>query len=267
MIKLIVSDLDGTLLDHEKNVPQRERDALQRAAEQGIALCLASGRLHEEIEQVARMIGLAPYIISINGAYVFGAGEKLLHKAAFEQKLAGEVLAAAHGFDVGVLACTGDMNLAPETNEIVSYVNRRLLKPMTLQPDLAAAIRDGRVSLCKFSFFGDMEELKRLQAYVESRLGGRVTTYVTDTDCVDVMPLGVTKGAGLTMLLRELGLRGDEALCIGDSFNDVSMFEVTPHSFAMAGSDPLVRRAARYEAARVADAVEWAIRQDEEVRR
>ncbi|KIL38742.1 hypothetical protein SD70_24345 [Gordoniibacillus kamchatkensis] len=267
MIKLIVSDLDGTLLDHEKNVQPRERDLLHRAAEQGIALCLASGRLYEEMAHVARMIGLEPYIISINGAYVYGAGERLLYQAAFEQLLAGEVLAAARGFDVGVLACTGNTNLAPEENDIVRHVNRRLLKPMTVRPDLAEAIRDDHVRLCKFSFFGDMPELKRLQAHVESTLGGRVTTYVTDVDCMDVMPLGVTKGAGLAMLLRELGLRGDEALCIGDSFNDISMFEVTPHSFAMAGSDPLVRQAAAHEAARVADAVEWALRQSEGARR
>jgi Cof subfamily protein (haloacid dehalogenase superfamily) len=267
MIKLIVSDLDGTLLDREKKVQERERAALHRAAEQGIRLCLASGRLREEMEHVAGRIGLKPYVISINGAYVFGEGGRLLHKAGFERKLASEVLAAADGFKVGVLACTGEVNLTPEANEIVAHVNRRLLKPMTLRPDLADAIRDGRVGLCKFSFFGAMDELKRLQALVEKRLGGRVTTYVTDADCLDVMPFGVTKGDGLKKLLLHLGLRGDETLCIGDSFNDVSMFEVTPHSFAMAGSDPLVRAAARYEAARVADAVEWALRQSGEVRR
>jgi hypothetical protein len=264
MIKLIVSDLDGTLLDHSKQVQEREREALHRAAEQGIALCLASGRLHAEIRQVGQSIGLDPYIISANGAFVFADGGKLLHQEAFEHKLASEILALAEGFDIGVMACTGEDNVAPAENSIIARINRRLLRPMMVRPDLAAAIRERSVGLCKFSFFGEMAELKRLEQAVENTLGSRVTSYVTDTDCFDVMPPGVTKGAGLTVLLGELGLHPDEALGIGDSFNDVSVFETTPHSFAMSGSDPLVRGAAQYTAACVADAVEWALRRNAE---
>lgn len=79
-------------------------------------------------------VGTDALIISVNGAYVFGAGDKLL-------------------------------------------------------------------SLCKFSFFGDMTELRRLESVVEHRVAGRATWYVTDKDCLDVMPFGVTKGAGLMRLL------------------------------------------------------------------
>ncbi|MFC0212729.1 Cof-type HAD-IIB family hydrolase [Paenibacillus chartarius] len=259
MIKLIVSDLDGTLLAHDKQVHERERTALLQASAAGVELCLASGRLHIEMEHVGQSIGLTPYIVSINGAYVFGPGGKPLYATGFDRELASEVYALGAGFQVGMLACTGELNVTPEANEIVERVNPRLQRPATLMPELPETLRGGGISLCKFSYFGEMAELKRLQAYAETKLGGRVTTYITDVDCLDIMPHGVTKGAGLAMLLKELGLKAEETLCIGDSFNDVSMFELTPHSFAMAGCDPLVRSSARHTAACVADAVAWAL--------
>lgn len=266
MIKLIVSDLDGTLLGHDKRVHPREREALRQAASQGIKLCLASGRMHGEMRAFADMAGIGSeaFVISINGAYVFGNGDKLLSESAFDKELASEVLEAAAGLRVGILACTGDVNLSPEQNDIVSFVNQRLMKPMTVAPDLADRLRAGELQLCKFSFFGEMAELRRLEAVVERRFAGRATWYVTDKDCLDVMPFGVTKGAGLVRLLRELDIRPEETVCIGDSFNDVSMFEVTPHSFAMAGSDPLVLKAARHTAFHVADAVSWALKRNME---
>ena len=57
MIKLIVSDFDGTLLDHHKKVTERELDALRQVKEAGIGLCLASGRMNFEMQQVLQDIG------------------------------------------------------------------------------------------------------------------------------------------------------------------------------------------------------------------
>lgn len=269
MIKFIVSDLDGTLLSHDKRVHPREQEALRTAADQGVAFCLASGRMHGEMRAFAEMAGAGrdTYIISVNGAYVFGTGDKLLSETAFDAGLASEVLEAAAGLRIAAVGCTGDVNMTQEENEIVAFVNQRLMIPMTIAPAMADVVRGGTLRLCKFSFFGEMAELQRLEAVVATRLAGRATWYMTDKDCLDVMPLGVTKGAGLVRLLSELGVRPEETVCIGDSFNDVSMFEVTPHSFAMADSDPLVRKAARHTAYNVADAVHWALeRNAEEIR-
>jgi Cof subfamily protein (haloacid dehalogenase superfamily) len=266
MIKFIVSDLDGTLLGHDKLVHPRERNAIRTAVQHGIGFCLASGRMHGEMRTIAEMAGIGQeaFIIAVNGAFVYGTGDRLLSEAAFDAGTAIEVLEAAAGLQVAAVGSNGDINLSLEKSETVAFVNRRLMTPITIVPDMIGAIRDGTLRLCKVSFFGDMAELRRLEAVVADRFAGRATWYVTDKDCFDVVPFGVTKGAGLTTLLRQLGIRPEETVCIGDSFNDVPMFGVTPHCFAMAGSDPLVRKSARHIAYNVAEAVEWALERNRE---
>ncbi len=60
------------------------------------------------------------------------------------------------------------------------------------------------------------------------------------------MPLSVSKGDALKRLIKELGIAPEEIACIGDSFNDLSMFALTPHSFAMSASrEEILSRASK----------------------
>jgi hydroxymethylpyrimidine pyrophosphatase-like HAD family hydrolase len=80
---------------------------------------------------------------------------------------------------------------------------------------------------------------------------------LADHDCLDIMPLHVSKGNSLPLLLDSIGLQAHEIACIGDSFNDISMFGITPHSFVMEGAHPEVRKAAAHQVSSVAEALAY----------
>ena len=69
MIKLIISDLDGTLLHDHATIHDTDIQALRRAQEQGVAVAFASGRMYPEIQEVANSIGMQVHAVSQNGAY------------------------------------------------------------------------------------------------------------------------------------------------------------------------------------------------------
>ena len=72
---------------------------------------------------------------------------------------------------------------------------------------------------------------------------------------VDIMPRGVSKGSALRRLMEHLQIEANEVACIGDSFNDISMFEVTPHSFTLHHAHPYVKERANHIVRSVEEAI------------
>ena len=72
---------------------------------------------------------------------------------------------------------------------------------------------------------------------------------------VDIMPRGVSKGSALRRLMEHLQIEANEVACIGDSFNDISMFEVTPHSFTLHHAHPYVKEKANHIVRSVEEAI------------
>ena len=69
------------------------------------------------------------------------------------------------------------------------------------------------------------------------------------------MPPNISKGSAISILLQEFQIQPEEVACIGDSYNDIPMFSLTPHSFAMSQADDAVKEHAHYVVDTVKDAV------------
>jgi Cof subfamily protein (haloacid dehalogenase superfamily) len=254
MIKLIVSDLDGTLLNHAKKVNPRDREALSLAAAQGIELCLASGRMHIEMTQVMDEIGIAAHSVSQNGALIHLKEGRLLHSKLFDTELAAKLYDIAKPYDLVKLICSGEANYITHATQASDEIQARMFQKFIVSEHVQEAITQD-LPVCKFSFFGGLELLLEVQRELNERVGDRLTMYLSDKDCLDIMPLGVSKGDALPILLDSIGLKADEIACIGDSFNDISMFGITPYSFAMHHGHSDVRKSAAHEVHSVADAL------------
>lgn len=260
MIKLIVSDLDGTLLDHERKVSDRDREAVEAAVRQGFELCIASGRMYSEIQVVMEPFGDCYHGIGQNGATVYRKGGRFVTSSDFEPRLSSGLLQATRGYDfVHFVHCTDDSYYIHKRTEQSLPYESRILTAIAERADLEQALRADEIRSCKLCYFGELDRLNRLKDELLERFEGHIEAYISDKDCLDVMPLNVSKGAGLTRLMNELGLEPHEVACIGDSFNDLSMFAVAGHSYAMAGSHPDIRSKAGSAVPSVADAIEQII--------
>ncbi|UQZ83151.1 HMP-PP phosphatase [Paenibacillus konkukensis] len=263
MIKLIVSDLDGTLLQKGHHIHDRDRQAINEALGRGLDVCFASGRMYPEIRHVMNELGLQVHAVSQNGAYVHTSEGERIVANTFDTGLIRELAIAAEGWPLVTVMCAPEHYVLTELNESNAHIQANLLAPLHVMPHAVEAL--GGELLCgKITYLGDIARLRVLQKQLLDVYGERIDAYIADVDCLDVMPRHVSKGTGLQALLSYLNLSPEEMLCIGDSFNDVAMFAETPHSFAIAASHPDLKARASHEAQGVADAIAWALQANAE---
>ncbi len=254
MIRLFATDLDGTLLNDQKTVNHDDRDALGQLHNQGIRRCLASGRLRSEMIKVAQSLEGSFDLICQNGAHVETAEGEVLLERRFTPDLAISLYPLLTAHDVLVVTCLPDKDIIETHTTRAIAVEKRLYQPYQEMPDLPTRIGND-ILPSKFSLFGDMADLKQVERRLHETFSEEITTYVSDFDCLDIMPGEVSKGAGLAILMNRLHLTKDDTACIGDSFNDVSMFSVAKYSFAMDHAVPGVKEQSTMTATCVADAV------------
>ncbi|SFM20395.1 hypothetical protein SAMN03159341_12049 [Paenibacillus sp. 1_12] len=258
MIKLIVSDLDGTLLHNSRHIKPEDQTAIHNALASGITVTFASGRMHPEIIHVSNKLGISAHSVSQNGAFVHTKDQELILQDIFETSLIRQLAQAAEGTPIYTLLNGPDYYVTTVMNEGYAAIEANLLAPLRVMPHAIEAL-GSELLCCKISYLGEMEQLLALQQELLSTLGDKIDAYISDVNCMDVMPRHVSKGAGLQALLSYSGIRADEAICIGDSFNDISMFGAIPNSFAMSTSHPDVQARAAYVVDSVAEAVSWAL--------
>lgn len=260
MIKLIISDLDGTLLNHDKIVAYSDLLALHNAKVNGVELCLASGRIHSDIQKVMKKIGYLSHSISQNGAFVHTKEGTILHSSLLHPSLVHHIYEAAEQFCLVKVASSAEKNFIDYRDAASEHIHGRMLSDMIIRPNLQKEI-SLELGICKFSIFGDMGKLLDLKRRLENDwIKDQISLFITDRDCLDIVPFGVSKGKGVRILCEAIGLKPEEIACIGDYFNDISMLKyTTPNSFAMKGSHREVMKAAKHSVANVAEAVDWVL--------
>lgn len=259
MIKLIATDLDGTLLDEEKKVGEEDKQILRKVTEMGVDVCLASGRMYHDLKWVAETIGIKTHFISQNGSFTETKEGKLLDQSAFTPALAQEVYGYIRNLNLYMTVGFKDRLVTPSYKERATEANAQLFTEVRQVPDIGEKFEVEPPQ--KFSLVGEQSRLESLQQDLAQRFSGRVELYISDTHYLDVMPAGVSKGKALQILTDHLGVKPEEVLCIGDAFNDVSMFErFATYSFAMEQGLPAVKQKAAFTVGSVAQGIRQSIK-------
>ena len=253
-LKLIAFDLDGTFLDDRKNIPEENLLALEAAAERGIVVVPATGRIYSALPQPLRELPFIRYYILINGAKVYDAKEdKVLFSAELPNALALALFAHAESIgclydcylrDKGLMS----RGLYDALDDLVE--NKIYLEYMksirTPVEDLKTLIREDGSHVQKVQyFFKDMEERKRqLETLADRFPGTKVTTSVPMN--IEINAADASKGPALRALCEYLGFTADNAAAFGDNTNDLSMVQAAGRGVAMKNSDDVLLAAAKY---------------------
>lgn len=266
-IKLIALDLDGTLLDSQKRLSDRNRSVLEECVRRGIYVVPCTGRIWGGIPDFIREFPGIRYAITTNGAVVEDVRE---HQIIDERKLtctqALEILEMAHQFHTMY-----DVYVNGE-----AFGEERFLKnlesfliPATLQgmiratrkvvPDVAEKVRQLNIPAEKINyFFDDLEERACAKKALEAR--GDVVISSSFKDNLEINALGATKGDAILRLARYLGLKPEETMGFGDGGNDLTMMKKAGVGVAMGNAEEEIKEASNYvTASNDEDGVAWAI--------
>ena len=245
--KLLVLDVDGTLLNSEGVLSKRTIMTLRKVQQTGIHIVLASGRPTYGILSVARQLDFATYggyIISYNGAQIIDARDG---RILFEKRVNPEMLpfierkAAQYGFDLftydeDYIISTSDTNSHILREAEVNGMKVRKTEHFSIEVDFCPA---------KCMLVNDNPEaIAELEEKWRKRLYGELDVLLSETYFLEVVAPNVNKANTLGVLMEMLGVNTEEVIAIGDGVCDVGMIQQAALGIAMGNAVDSVKRCA-----------------------
>ena len=243
-IGIIALDLDGTLLNSNKELSAGNLAALQRAANAGIEIVPTTGRFYGGMPDIIRSLPFVHYVITVNGAEVadLRTGE-VIYKAELPWQQSVEIMTFLDDFPV-IYDCYMD-NAAWMTAEFKKHIDRIVSSPHYRKmlhelrqpvPELKQFLTDKGMDVQKTQFFTNRPEVRlQLMKELPERFENLcVSSSVSDN--VEINQIHANKGEALLALAAHLGLERKQTIAFGDGLNDLSMIQEAGIGVAMANA-------------------------------
>ncbi len=244
MIRLLVSDIDGTLVTKEKELTAPVREAARRLSEAGVKLVLVSSRPPRGVALFADALGLRTPRAAFNGGVFTDPTGAVLRARLLDADVAREAL--GHLQDQGIapwLFTTEEWLLTDPQGDYVPWEQKTVQMPYRVVPDLAAeAGSAGKIMAAS----KDFAKIAACEAALQATLEGRAAVHRSQDYYLDITHPDANKGEAVREAARLLDLDLSETACIGDMPNDLPMFGVAGFSIAMGNAPADMRARADY---------------------
>lgn len=247
MIKLVASDIDETLVDIDKNVPQRNIDAIKKAKELGIIVMLATGRGTYELFDIPEQAGVVEddrFVICCNGAIIMNLVTKeIVHSMGLKYEYAKAILdyAYANGQTCYIYTVDNKYGLNLDRD---SYAETQIT---ALEDNNIDFIKD-KIILKAIIKNKDMNYLQGLELDIAKLTNYDVEIAYSSDMFMEVNAKGVNKAVALQKVCDHYGIDIKDTLVIGDNYNDVKMLEAAGTSVAVKNARLQVKDSADYVA-------------------
>lgn len=238
MQRLIVSDLDGTLLNQHHQLSARNRDTIRRLHQQGHHFAIATGRHHCDVQHIATQIGFPMYLITANGARVHNPQGEIIHRADLAPSLFHELLTFSADFPVLRNAYCEDEWLVEQENPLALAYTEESGFGYRL---CALASHPGN-HISKLFFVAEAEQLLSLEQALKQQFGNLISVTASMSNCLEVMSPEVSKGAALQFLLEQQQLGAQDCIAFGDGMNDVELLQVVGTGVVMANASERLKQ-------------------------
>jgi Cof subfamily protein (haloacid dehalogenase superfamily) len=242
-IRLIATDIDGTLLNPQFQISPDDLAALRRAHAAGIEVVLVTGRRHAFAMPIAQQLGFDLWLISSNGAVTRSLAGETFHRDLMPAEICRQLCAAMQEFR-GNTVLTFDKEtkgaiVLEHLDELNASIRRWLEKNMAYI-EFVVPIENSLVAdPVQTMFCGSMARMSQaLRVLENSGMENRITVLRTeyperDLSMIDVLNTGCSKGHALERWAAHRGFHRDQVMAIGDNHNDVEMLEFAGHPVIM----------------------------------
>lgn len=251
-IKMIVSDLDGTMIDETHRIPAPNVEAVKEALAAGIIVTFATGRMYNSAKPYAEELGITAPLITYNGAVVKTVDGKLIGDSYMDSAVVKEVLKYCFDKNIYVqLYSEGEFYYVEKTEKARIYEKAAGIKGHT-------AGREGMFARTenveKLLIVGATSEIADdIVVDLNIRFSGLLAAMKSTDVYIEIIKPSVSKAGAMLMLAERYGIAVDEIMALGDSFNDISMLKAAGCSVAMGDAEDIVKETARYVTGNCAD--------------
>jgi len=242
-IRLLATDIDGTLLNPQFHISERDLTALRRAHAAGIEIVLVTGRRHTFALPIAKQLGFDLWLISSNGAVTRSLTGETFHRDMMPAETCRRLCGAMQEFR-GNTVLTFDKEtkgaiVLERMDELGTSIRRWLEKNMEYIEFVVPIEKALVTNPVQAMFCGTMARMSTaLTALEQAGIDGMVTVLRTeyperDLSMIDVLNAGCSKGHALERWAAYRGYRREEVMAVGDNHNDVEMLEFAGHPVIM----------------------------------
>ena len=242
-IRLMLADVDGTLVTQDKVLTDRAIAAVHRLRDAGILFAITSGRPPRGMAMLVEPLDLQTPIAAFNGGLLVDRDMTVIEQRVVPEHLVSPIAALMASFDLSVWLYRGADWYVPDPKG--PHVAREAWT-VKFEPKVMASIEGLTDNVAKIvGVSDDHDAVSKASAAAHERFGDHVTAAPSQPYYLDVTHPDANKGAVARYLARRYKLSTDEIATIGDMPNDVLMFAHSGLSIAMGNADLQVQRAAR----------------------
>lgn len=241
-IKFIAADMDGSLLNDNKQLPEDFYEVFEALQSRGVLFAAASGRQYESLLETFEPIKDQMLFIADNGTLVMHKGEEL-HSSTMNAESVKQITASVQNIeDSHIVLCgksTAFINTQDERalDEISKYYAK-----VTYVNDLLA-VQDEIIKIAVLNFNGTEQNVYPV---VNPLFSESHQVVVSARIWLDFMEKTASKGTAIKCLQQKFGFSFEQSMSFGDYFNDVEMLKETYHSYAMENAHPEIKKLARF---------------------
>ncbi len=237
-IKVVISDLDGTLLNKHHQLSTFTKDVIAELSKTDIAFWIATGRHHCDAQNIRKKLGIDCVVISSNGATVANEDGELIVQETIERRIVEGIL---------------DIPIQEGVFQNLYQGSQWLMETYDKVFDAYYEEGDFAYTLCRFKdkldqpinkiFFTSFDHEKLVPIYndIKKTFGHGVEVTFSMPECLEVMPKGINKGVAIQKALLQYGFLPEEAIAFGDGLNDLEMLGVVGKGFIMENANPLLK--------------------------
>ncbi|SHH51719.1 hypothetical protein SAMN02745199_1392 [Thermosipho atlanticus DSM 15807] len=254
MIKLIVSDLDGTLLNDEKHIPPRNINALKKAINKGIHVSIATGRNYFSAKKYIEELGLDVPIVLQNGAFIYMPFEnKILYESPLPSSIAKEIILLARKNKIDYILFSDfldkkDMYMDKRhEGGYKKYIEQNSWRLTYVDDVLKHIIKD---VVAEVVLIGKEEKILKIKEIIEKKFPGKFSLVKNSVNeglaFFEFFGRGASKEEALSFLLNYFNVKPEETMFLGDNYNDVGVMKIVGFPVAMANAPEDVKSLARF---------------------
>lgn len=268
VIQLIVSDMDGTLLNNKLAVSEANVEAIRYAESKGIKFMVATGRGYTEAVPALQEVGIECPLIAVNGGQVYDGTGRLIENIGIDKTRIRRILDfvrekglyAELVFDNGVYSddkvkrIETMTTLLQKTNPNTTFkmalilaLSRLELLNINYVDDYEEVLQDERHEVLKVLVFSNIGQPELHPVREEFEKDEELVITSSFFNNIEINHVQAQKGIALERMAKKHNIPLDRVMAIGDNFNDVSMLQKAGVSFAMGNAEPGVKEIAKYE--------------------
>ena len=250
MIKLLALDMDGTLLNDQKEISPANIVAIQKAVDTGVKLVLCTGRILSGVKPYFEQLGLNAeneYVILNNGCALHQTSDwSLLDHHGLKADEIAYLADFARGFELPLTLCDVDNYYVVDQTanaHIIEDTQNIFLTPKTISLE---ETRDHHQPFFLAKFVGRPSLVEAFLKEEDAKLSQSFNTVLSQPSIYETLPQGVSKATALQSLAERLDLLPSEIMAIGDGNNDREMLEFAGLSIAMDNASAPIKALANY---------------------